>query len=176
MTRDARHVYQLPTSQEHVRRGQVAAVAAQLAAVLPRVRRDFRHQGGQRVGRVPLPLLQTVTCCFSALISYAQFIRPTLIHKSLFSHQLESWEGKQSQRKEENSSEITLIKYSAPPPWQPFPAACRSSPPGSSNNDGFPLGLVADCKLLLDAGEGLPLLRLTGELLRRIFIASPQLS
>ena len=113
MTRDPRHVYQLPpTSQEHVRRGQVAAVAAQLAAVLPRVRRDFRHQGGQRVGRVPLPLLQTVTCCFSALISYAQFIRPTLIHKSLFSHQLETWEGKQSQSKE-NSSEITLIKYSA---------------------------------------------------------------
>ena len=113
MTRGPRHVYQLPpTSQEHVRRGQVAAVAAQLAAVLPRVRRDLRHQGGQRVGRVPLPLLQTVTCCFSALISYAQFIRPTLIHKSLFSHQLETWEGKQSQSKE-NSSEITLIKYSA---------------------------------------------------------------
>ena len=113
VTRDARHVYQLPpTSQEHVRRGQVAAVAAQLAAVLPRVRRDLRHQGGQRVGRVPLPLLQTVTCCFSALISYAQFIRPTLIHKSLFSHQLETWEGKQSKSKE-NSSEITLIKYSA---------------------------------------------------------------
>ena len=62
-------------SQEHVRRGQVAAVAAQLAAVLPGLRRDLRDPGRQRVGRLPLPILQTVTGCSGALISCAQLIQ-----------------------------------------------------------------------------------------------------